>query len=185
MNDSDFLLNFMLENINSGGISKEISDEVKLLWNEYKKDYMNKNDSIITCDFGNLGSLVIRDVSVPDVKFISQNKLKYQSGSYDFVSIRSDKTKRILWTDYQDIEPYNRQSGLYCDGASFDMLGEPVYQCSDYREFNVTDNYLNNISFAIWGYSYNDFYKSIEFGLVIEKDKVDEFIIKLRKIIGK
>ena len=117
---------------------------------------------------------------------IENNKpLKYESGNYDYVSIVANKTTRILWTDFSDIEPYNRQSGLYCDGASFSMLGEPVKEKEYYREFISIKEYNSNISFGVWGFDYNSFYGSVRFGLSIKKEKVDEFILKLRNVINK
>lgn len=183
MNNSDllFLANFIEENTKSGGLSKDISNQIEILWNEYKLPVVINDCSIICADFGNLGSLVIRHVKSVE----EEKELKYESGSYDYIHIQSDSTRRILWTDYKDTEPYNRNSGLYCDGASFKMLGEPVKTLPEYREFDVTHSYLNNICFGVWGYHYNDFYNCVTFGLAIETNKVNEFIEKLRKLINK
>lgn len=175
------LHNFVTEHKEAGKLSVETSNEVEKLWNEYKQSTVETDCAIISADFGMLGSLVIRYIaSIDDPK-----KLKYESGSYDYVSVKTDKTKRILWTDYKDIEPYNRQSGLYCDGASFESLGAPIIEKKDYREFIDEGNFKSNISFGVWGFRYNDFYGSISFGICIKKELVDEFIQKLRVIISK
>ena len=173
------LLGFISENTMAGGMQQEVAEKIEALWNEYKENSLKKNCSIITGDFGKLGSVVIRKIST----FEPMN-FKYESGSYDYVSIKCDTT-RILWTDYQDIEPYNRSGDLYCDGASFEMLGKPIKEVEDYREFNATSNYKSNISFAVWGFDFNDFYGSVRFGMCIKNDKVDEFMNKLRTIINK
>lgn len=173
------LLKFMEEQAKAGGLDKEISNRVKSLWNEYKEINIKEDCSILCADFGALGSIIIRDIISCEPE-----KLKYESGEYDYISIECN-TKRLLWTDYSDVEPYNRQSGLYCGGMSFDMLGPPIFQCEEYREFQNKDKFQSNICFAVWGFDYNDFYNCVRFGICVKIEKVDSFLIKLRKIIGK
>ena len=177
----DEISNIMRDFIKSGNLTKDMAAEVESLVDKYRLPKLETGTSIIHADFGKLGSLVIRDVVGVDDPI----EFKYVPREYDYISIESDCTTRILWTDYQDIEPYNRNAGLYCDGASFEMLGEPVVTAPDYREFSVKNRYHSNISFAVWGFSYNDFYGAVTFGICIDKNKVSEFISELRKIIGK
>lgn len=176
-----FLHDFINENKKAGKLSKQQSEEIERIWNNYKSLKVSSGYSIIDADFGTLGSLVIREVESSDF----DNDLKYKSGSYDYVSIVTKNTKRILWTDYSDTEPYNRSSGLYCSGASFDSLGPPVIQKPDYREFNSTCKYQSNITFGVWGFDFNDFYGSVRFGICIETKLVDAFIGQIRTIINK
>jgi hypothetical protein len=173
--------NFIHENKMSGGLPSNVADQVKELWNEYKLTEITNDCAIIEGDFGRLGSLIIRDILETGKK----QTLKYESGSYDFISIRCDKQRNILWTDYEDIEPYNRQSGLYCGGASFEYMGAPVKETNRYREFNFEYDCISNVSFAVWGFGYNDYYQSVTFGICLKKEQGDEFIGKLRKIIDK
>lgn len=177
----DFLANFMKEQTKAGGISKEISDLVEALWNDYKLPSLQKDCSIIDAEFGMLGSLVIKNIEVveKDLEF------KYEPRNYDYVDVVTSKTRNILWTDYENIEPYNRQSGLYCNGASFESLGAAKIEKGHYREFDSTIECSRNEMFAVWGYSFNNFYNSIQFGICIETKNVDEFVSKLRTIIGK
>lgn len=177
-----FLANFVKEHKAGGKMTKETADQIEALWNKYKLPTVDGTCAIITADFGNLGSIVIREVKSVERPI---EQLEYKSGNYDYISIVADKTARILWTDYKNIEPYNRQSGLYCDGASFGSLGSPVVEKEEYREFHAIDQYDSNICFAVWGYRFNDFYGSVTFGMSIKKDLVDEFIVELRKIINK
>jgi len=172
--------NFIHENKMAGGLSKEKADEVKVLWDTYKLTEITNDCTIIEADFGRLGSLIIRDIIETD----KEQTLKYESGSYDFISIRC-KQRNILWTDYEEIEPYNRQSGLYCGGASFSHMGLPVKETNRYREFNFKYDCPSNISFGVWGFSYNDYYQTVQFGICLKKDEVDLFIERLRKIIDK
>lgn len=181
LKDLLFLHDFVTEHKKAGKLSAETSAEVEKLWNEYKQPTVENDCAIISADFGVLGSLVIRYISFT----ADHNQLKYEGGSYDYISVKTDQTKRILWTDYKNEEPYNRQSGLYCDGASFEMLGSPVVEKEDYREFVDEGKFPSNISFGVWGFRYNDFYGSITFGISIKKEMVDEFIQKLRIIISK
>ena len=172
---------FVTENKKAGKLPKEKSDEIERLWDKYKLAKVEPGTSIIEADFGILGSLVIREVE--STTFDKQ--LKYEGGSYDYVSIVAPTTKRILWTDYSQTEPYNRQGGLYCSGSSFESLGFPVVQKADYREFVATDKYRSNITFGVWGYRYNDFYGCVTFGICIKTELVDEFVNLLRTIIDK
>lgn len=175
------LLNFITENKKAGGLSKEISNNVEALWNKYKIEKLEDNCSIISADFGQLGSLEIKEIE----SFDEQVVFKYKSGSYDYVSVKVKTTENILWTDYKDIEPYNRQGGLYANGSSFESLGKPIIEKEDYREFQSKHSYMRNVSFAVWGYGYNDFYNSISFGICLKTENVNIFISELRTIIGK
>lgn len=181
LKDLLFLVDFMKENRDGGQLSHEDAKTIEVLYDEYKLPVVDDTCSIISGDFGILGSVVIREVVKTEDKEI---KLKYKPNSYDYISIKC-KTKRILWTDYKNIEPYDRQSGLYCDGASFECLGNPVLEKNEYREFVAEDKFEHNLMFGVWGFSFNDFYGSVQFGLCIKKELVDEFIQKLRKIINK
>ena len=173
--------NFIRENKKSGGLSIEISNQVEKLWKEYKLDKTEENCSVISADFGRLGSLNIKEIA----SFEEEKVFKYESGSYDYISTKTKSTTDILWTDYQNIEPYNRQSGLYANGSSFKSLGNPILEKEDYREFVAKHVYNQNACFAVWGYRFNDFYESITFGICLKTEKVDEFISKLRTLIGK
>lgn len=175
------LLNFISENKKVDGLSKDISNKVEALWNKYKLEKLEDGCSIISADFGQLGSLEIKEVE----SFENPIIFKYESGPYDFISVKSKSIQNILWTDYKDIEPYNRQSGLYANGSSFESLGNPILEKEDYREFYSKHDYKVNVSFAVFGFRYNDFYNCITFGMCIKTDKVNEFISELRTIIGK
>jgi hypothetical protein len=174
------LLDFISENKKVGGLSKDISDKVESLWNKYKLDTLQDGCSIITAEFGKLGSLEIKEVE----SFEKPITFKYESGS-DFISITSKSSQNILWTDYRNIEPYNRQGGLYSNGCSFKMLGSPVLEKEDYREFNCKHDYKSNVSFGVWGFRYNTYYETITFGICLKTEDVDKFILELRNIIGK
>jgi hypothetical protein len=173
------LLNFMTEQENAGGLDESKSNLIKDLWNKYKENEISENCTIIEADFGRLGSMIIRKL-----KSFEPTNFKYEGGGYDYVSVKCD-TRRILWTDYSETEPYNRQSGLYCGGMSFDMLGNPLIETETYREFQCKDSYESNISFAVWGFRFNDFYKCVRFGICIKNESVDQFIADIREIIGK
>ena len=175
------ILEFTKEMLAVGELSIERSKEIESLWKEYALPDLALSCSILTADFGQLGSIVVRKV----VSFDRPTQFKYKRGDYDYVCIISDCIKRILWTDYEDIEPYNRQSGLYCDGASFNLLGEPVLLKDSYREFIHESHHTSNISFSVKGYHYNSFWNCVSFGMCIKTDKVEEFISKIRIIINK
>ncbi len=181
MKKSQELIDFVIENKNAGGLNKLVVDQVKELWNKYKLTQLASDCSIIEGDFGRLGSLITREIKSID----GDISLKYESGSYDYVSIVSKNATYLLWTDYSPEQPYDRTSGLYCGGMSWQLLGKPIIEKPEYREFQYVYEYLTNISFAVWGFDYNDFYGSVRFGLCIKTENVKKFTEELRKIIDK
>ena len=178
---------FITDNSKAGSISVELKDKIFDLFNEYKSPILKPNMNIINTEFGfnNFGNIIIRHVEKVLYEEGDSLVIKYEKDSYDYISILSDKTTNILWTDFERIEPYNRNGCFYCDGASFESLGEPIFQNDFYREFISTSYFKHNISFAIYEFYYNTYYESIRFGLCIEENKTEEFIQKLRKLINK
>lgn len=168
----------------NGGLSKEVSDKVEALFNHYKLNEVKGGNSIITAEFDKYGSLCISHIA--SVESEQPVLLKYESGSYDYISCKIAQDEKILWTDFKDIEPYNRQGGLYANGASFASFGAPISVTKEYREFySKFDNRCYLSSFPVWGFSYNDFYGSVKFGICLERENVEPFINQLRSIIGK
>jgi len=181
--DFKFLADFMDEQRKTGKLNKKTSGLIETLWNEYKVGELKENHSIIEGDFGCLGSIIMRKIAEIKEPCI----FAYKDGSYDYIDISSSSIRKILWTDFSDEQPYNRQSGLYCNGADWDFLGEPIKITEDYREFDRTYEYRHeqNTCFAVWGFGYNDLYGCVRFGLCIENEKVEEFLSKLKVLIGK
>lgn len=176
------IIKFMNEFSKEGGLSKEIADKIEALWNKYKQSRVNKNCALIDAQFGKLGSLQIYQVKSSEFN----EDLKYQYGSYDYVSIEAESKQSILWTDWSTEQPYNRQGGLYCGGASFEYLGKPVIEDTDkgYREF-IWNRRGYNTTFGVWGFMFNDIYGTVHFGMSIDKQNLNDFISELRKIIDK
>jgi hypothetical protein len=165
----------------TGGLSLEAISKIQDLWNNLKTQPSAKECSIISAEFGKFGHIEIFDVS----RFEQGDyQLKYLSRNYDYVAISSKKETCILWTDYQDIQPYNRQSCFYV-GRSFQTLGEPKVKKEDYREFYFESKKLQSMSLPVWGFQHNKTYDEVKFGMCIETQNVDLFISELRKILEK
>lgn len=147
------------------------------LWNKHKKEVVETGDTIICVDLGKFGNIEIRRVDVLE----RPATLQYREGYYDYVSIRTNFDKTILFTDYSTTEPYNRQSPFYV-GYSFSNL-ELVKDTGEWRQFEITRP--SNISFAVWGFSYNKYWDKIDFGICLKSESVDEFVAKLLKIFQK
>ena len=184
--DASFIAGFIKDNFGNAGMSLEKANTLKSLVDKYKVDALDietaNQYSVISVSFGKLGSLVTRRIQSIE----NPIELSYEEGSSDFLCIKC-KTDKILWTDFEETEPYNRQSGLYCDGASWNGL-ELVKTHSEYREFESTEKYkdfISNLSFGISGFHYNDYWKSVRFGLVIGNESVNEFISTFRNVVGK
>lgn len=175
------LLNFIEEQQIVGGLTQEKRISLEDIFLKYKLDTIQKGCSVVDCELGILGSITIDKVGSVE----EPQKLGYKKGGYDYVSILSDSTRTILWTDHSDTEPYNRQGGLYGGGVSFDMLGEPLVDTPEYREFQRTSEIFCNMSKPVWGFTYNNFYKTVKFGLSIKNENVEEFISSVRLILEK
>ena len=152
--------------------------EVYDLWNSLKKETVETGDTIICLELGKFGNIEIRQVS----EIETPKTLKYDEGSYDYISIASQDDRTILFTDYSITEPYNRQPPFYV-GYSFSNLNL-IKDNGDYREFQSSAGKCR-ITFAVWGFSFNHYWNLIKFGMCIKTDNVPEFISKIRKIFGK
>lgn len=175
------LMQFFNDASISGGLDPFTAAQIKALWDEYKLPTIQADCSILTVKMGVLGSVVIRRVE----SFDTPVNFKYEPGEYDFVCITSDQVRKILWTDYSSVEPYNRQGGLYCDGASFSILGSPVVETDNYREFDTILKYNSNVCFVVRGFDYNSYYKTVQFGMCIHTGKIEEFLSSFRSLVGK
>jgi hypothetical protein len=186
--DMTLLANFIQENKEAGKLPKETADKIEELVKKYRLNTVDKGTTIITADFGILGSIILREVIESEENYY----LDYSKERSGYLSIDC-KTRCILWTDFQDIEPYKRQSGLYCDGATFERLGAPVREefgslenpNKNYREFDAVNPYNGNISFCTSSFSYNDYYGSVSFGLCVLNEDVEPFLAELRQLIDK
>jgi hypothetical protein len=174
------ILSFVNGNLASGGLTQEEADKIKELVSEYHVKELKVDHALISADVGRLGFIHTRWY-----KDFVPKELKATEGNYDYVDILLKKEAIILWTDYQDIEPYNRQSNLYADGYSFNTLGKPVAEHEMYREFQHEGERRNNLMFGLWAFRYNTFYGSVHLGVCLPEDKVDEFIQKLRVLLNK
>ena len=161
---------------NSGAVTQEISNEIEKLYHQYKKNEVEVSDVIICGEAGKFGHLTIYSIT-----HLNEPKtLKYTYGSYEFVSIKGVE-KTILWTDFSTTQPYNRQASFYV-GTTFDRL-TLVKTTDTYREF--TDSFPTNVSFAVYPYSYNEFWKTVCFGICIAQKDEETFIAQLRKLLSK
>lgn len=164
----------------ASGISEEQAQSIKELVDNYKLPQLIEGASIITADFGFLGSVQVQEYSLFD-----PCEFKYKENNHDYISIKTKTHRHIVWIDYDTTEPYNRNGSLYCNGASWKSLGNAIKETPDYREFDIKSDYISNCCFAIWGFSYNSYWNSVKFGLCIETEKVDKFINALKAIINK
>lgn len=173
-----FMSRFILDNNSSAGITPEKYEEIKKVVDKYKVDHISDGTSIIDGDFGILGSIVVRQLQ--EVNLDEPVMIKFEEGM--FVSITTSQVRKVLWTDYKNIEPYNRQGGLYADGASFESLGDPIIEKDDYRVYDRTIVYNGHISFGLPNNRYNEFWKSVKIGTVVKNEDVDAFIKEILEL---
>jgi len=147
------------------------------LWNKHKKEQVEAGDTIICLDMGKFGNIEIRHVTELD----KPTTLKYKEGYYDFVSIRSDYDRTILFTDYSTTQPYNRQSPFYV-GYSFESM-QLIKDSGEWRRYETVGK--NNICFSVWGFSYNKYCDLIQFGICMKTESVNEFLETILKILEK
>ncbi len=162
---------------NSGVLTQETADKIKLLWDKYKKTTVSVGDVIITAEAGKFGNVNIYNVDV----LHSPVELKYEKGSYQYVTLETGCEKTILWTDFSNTEPFNRQSPFYV-GFGFRSL-TLVKTEPEYREY-----YLQRparISFGVYTFQYNPYWEHVHFGLCISAEHEEEFMKQLRELLGK
>lgn len=166
----------------TSSITQEKADEIKSLFDKYKKSSIQKDDVIVCVEtgynFGHIKVNYISDNSKPD------ENLKYEEGSYDYVNVSTSKESTTLFTDFSDTEPFNRQGGLYVP-HSWSRLAL-VKKTDLYREFEFKYNHpTRSTCFPVWGFGYNSFWKSVKFGICVEEKNADIFIENLRLILNK
>lgn len=179
MRDLEILSEFFSNNTNPV-MPTETVNALEVLFNEYKLNTVGLGCSIISVDTGLLfGNITIHNII--DLDRRGKQELSYESDSYDYVSVNSNG-KTILFTDYREEEPYNRQSIFYV-GYSWSSLSL-VNETNQFREFE-TANQPNGGSFPVWGFSFNDFWNTIQFGICLQTEKAEEFMTKLRNLLNK
>lgn len=180
MKEDNQLINFVKDHNYFGRLSPQQAEQIKQLVEKYRLPRLVKDTAVITAEIaGIVGHLEIREILSCEEKDLS-----YSPGNYEYVDTTTQSTQVILWTDYVNEQPYNRQGCVYV-GHSFESLGDAVVSKKHYREFNKKSDYQSNICFAIWGFKYNNFYGQVTFGICLEKENVDVFVDELRKIIDK
>lgn len=166
--------------------NKSITPEKALaiitLVDKYKKTSIEKTDVIISVEtsfnFGNIKIISVSENHKPE-EFLS-----YKEGSSDYVRVTTLREKTILFTDFSDTQPFNRQGGLYVPHRWERM--SLVKTTPLYREFECNSEFSGGCSsFHVNGFKYNEYWKSVTFGIcVIEKD-ANTFISEFRALINK
>jgi hypothetical protein len=152
---------------------------IEALVGEYRKAKVEVGDVIISVETGKMfGNIEIRNVSILE----EERVMCYEKGSYVYMSIESD-VKRILWTDFEETEPFNRQGAFYVPNRFSDMT--LVKTTEDYREYIYERKEHGRIHFGVWGFTYNDLWKNLKFGLCLKKEQEEEFISKLKELLNK
>lgn len=173
------IMQFISDHKINDKISEELSKEIEQLFLKHKKDTVDVGDVLIIVETGlNFGNIEIKNV----FEIIEPRTFSYKSGYYDYVSVFCD-LHIILWTDYDDTEPYNRQGSFYI-GHSFDGLNVERTE-NNYRELSYDSDTKINSSFAIWGFNFNNFWGTLRFGICIDSNKKDKFLSSLRKLLNK
>lgn len=162
---------------NNNFLTLEKITYIHYLWNKYKKEEVETNDTIICLEMGKFGNIEIRHIT----ELERPVALKYKEGYYDYVSIRSNYDRTILFTDYSVTQPYNRQSPFYV-GYSFESM-QLAKDSGEWRRFEIVRQ--SNISFPVWGFSYNKYWDLIKFGICLKTEVVGEFLETIFKILEK
>lgn len=162
-----------------GKLTPEIAAEIEKLFHEYKKNEVEVGDYIITLEAGNFGNMCIRSVD----ELRKPTTLKYlERGDYEYVSILTNKEETILWTDFSETQPFNRQAPFYV-GHDWSRLNL-IKTTPTYREFDVTPH-PSNVSFGVYGFYFNPYWFKVQFGICLKAEDKDAFISKLRYFLGK
>ena len=170
---------------NSNKLEKWQADQIEALFNKYKKTKINIGDTIIEVEAGGYGHIEISQVG-----YIDNPNFVYptEGGNYNYITIKKLMERKILWTDYQPIEPYNRQTPFY-NGMSFrnmHLLRSTPY----FREFYVCYEQKDvsksgSCTFGMYGFNYNEYWDMVRFGIILKTKDVNAFMMQLRRILNK
>lgn len=116
--------------------------------------------------------------------FKKEITFEYKHDTYIYISV-SGTQKTILWTDYVDEQPFDRQSYTIYVPIPFSDFGNPVVEKPDYREFIYDDTEEKERGIRVDGFTHRPYSSHVRFGFCIETDKVEEFMTKLRQIMCK
>ncbi len=155
---------------------------IKMLVDRYKKTEVCDGDTIINVEMGYYGYISIRNIE--KLKSPLGKNLNYKPGDYDSVSALLESEQTILFTDFSKTEPYDRGAPMYVPYRFSNMTLVKSYPDKEYRELQIT--LINqHLSWSLPGFSYNDVWGMVRFGLCLERKHVAEFVETLRGLIAK
>lgn len=162
------------------GVMAFIWPFIKTLVDRYKKAEVRDGDTIINVEMGYYGNIAIRNIE--KLKSPLEKTLNYKPGDYDYVSALLESEQTILFTDFSKTEPYDRGAPMYVPYLFSNMTLVKSYPDKKYRELQIT---LTNqqLSWPVPGFSYNDVWGMVRFGLCLERKHVAEFMETFRWLI--
>lgn len=153
---------------------------LKTLVKDFRKDTIEPGDHILSVRFSDLGtgSITERRVEIPR----EENVLSYKERNKEYVSIQYNMEHVMYWTHDFVGEPYNRQGTGYVP-YSWKSFGEP---CGSHQGITLYELYRTggNISFPVWGFSVNNFWGNVTFGMVVDADDVEWVKDKIIELLG-
>jgi hypothetical protein len=178
--EKEVINQFVLDH-NVGSISRNIDmDNVNLL-------VKNLCDSVRKSP--EPADIVISSEMTPNggnIKFYQIVKLESKSETDErrnYFDARSVDFVLIEPIGYPEIEPYNRQSPFYI-GLSYSKLNKHQTDAFSVYTRILTEKPLCQVRASFDEFYYNDFWKSIRFGLAIEREKVGQFLFSFLKLMG-
>lgn len=107
--------------------------------------------------------------------------------SGDYLHSRYSNPILVEPVNYPYVEPYNRQSPFYIGYSYASLTKHTTDKFSVYTTALCPIEQRNNqaqIIISLNDFSYNEYWKTVGFGLAIDRDNVDEFLTTLIRIIG-
>lgn len=150
---------------------------LKELYINNHENIIRQGDIIIELGAGFYGNMTTR--TVDEIK--EPKLLTAKEGDYDFISITTHNENTTLWTDNSTIQPFNRQSPFYVP-FGWQALNK-IKETETYREFHIKTS--SNISFGMWAFHYNPFWKMVRMGMCVKADKFEYVISEIRRILQK
>lgn len=142
--------------------------DLKVLIEMYRKSKIAPGDHILCVEFSDRGkgSIIGRKISG-----VEKGEVSYKESSYNYVDVTCDTTHVMYWTDNNFDEPYNRMYHNYVP-YSFETLGAPVKEEGGIYFYNKLLG-GSDIIFKVWGFTVNDFWEAVRFGVVVGPDDVE------------
>lgn len=164
--------------ISETGLTLDVAEQIKLLNNRFNKYDAHIGDYMINVYTG----MFFGHVDIHKIEAIHDRIVIPREQEYSRVDI-SSVDKIILWTDFSNMEPYDRQGAFYLGMRLRSM--ELTKSTNSYREYVFESSKISKQSLPVRGFYYNETRMDVQFAICIKPEQTNQYITELRKLLKK